>query len=69
MKRAFEEGVKARAFVEDQRALRKHQSGLDVRYGADPCPICKVGTLHWRIMPNDHCHMHCSAGTCVSWIE
>lgn len=38
--------------------------------GADPCPACEGGTLHWRIARyNGHVHARCSTPGCISFME
>lgn len=62
-------GLRARDAVMAHRRDLNSASGLTVNYGPMSCPICKIGILHWHVMPNGHVHMTCRTKDCVEWVE
>lgn len=59
--------VTARTAITDY--LKANNKPLRNVSGHMPCPVCNIGTLHFSIAYNGHCHGHCSTEHCVSWME
>lgn len=64
MKLHMEDMGAAMEAVSPYRKTHRGKGGVKI-----PCPACKVGTLHFAIASNGHCHAKCSTAKCVSWME
>jgi hypothetical protein len=52
-----------------REAIMNAVSKLPTGGTINPCPVCKLMTLHFTVASNGHVHAHCDSGSCVSWME